>query len=273
MLDAAQHLAAGRLDDLGRVFFQRVAKRVVGRHEIPVLAALLDDGTAGAACQRHGVVGVVHGVRRAFFIGQARGTGADGHEDFFLFGRDLGHRQAGAGIGAADQHVDALLVEPFARFRGGDVGLVLMVGGNEFHLLAGQYHAGIGDRHLDGFRATEAVDVGIHARHVGNKTDLDGVARYLGVRGAGQAQCAKSGGGNGDSVTFHSVSVGIIVCYLNDCSTTIRNYMGITRQAARSIPASWLPVRMQQRSRRSDRAPSHKTGPPAVRQTGNSVPP
>jgi hypothetical protein len=130
---------------------------------------------------------IVHGVRRALFVGQPGRTGADRDEHFFLFRRHLGHGQAGAGIGAADQHVDTLLVEPFARFRGGNIGLVLVVSGNELDFFSSDYHAGIGNGHFDGLGATGTVDVGVEAGHVGNHADLDGVAGNLRVRPIRQA--------------------------------------------------------------------------------------
>ena len=56
----------------------------------------------------------------------------------------------------------------------------------EMHLdlLAVDGAAHVGDGHADGFHAALAVDVGVHAGHVGDDADADDVARDLGVAGA-----------------------------------------------------------------------------------------
>ncbi len=114
-----------------------------------------------------------------------------------LLGGHLGHREVGAGVGAGDQDVDAVGVEPLARLGGGDVGLVLVVGVDQFDLLAVDRPAGVGDGHLDGLDAALAVDVGVDARHVGDEADADDIARDLRLRGAGQAQRAEARDGHG----------------------------------------------------------------------------
>ncbi|MNN32456.1 hypothetical protein D3C81_1461780 [compost metagenome] len=179
MAHLPRHRAAVGLHHRRGIAFQRVAEGVVGGQEEPRLAALLDHRAAGALGQRHRVIGVVHRVRRALFVGQARGAGTDVDVDALLLRSDLVHRQRGARVGAAQQHVQPLLVHPFARLGGGDVGLVLVVGGNDFDGLAQHLAAAVLDRHLDGFQAAGAVDVGVQARHVGDIADLDGVAGYL----------------------------------------------------------------------------------------------
>ncbi|MNL76183.1 hypothetical protein D3C87_2021060 [compost metagenome] len=55
-----------------------------------------------------------------------------------------------------------------------------MVGRDNFDGLAQHLAAAVLDRHLDGFQAAGAVDVGVQARHVGDVTNLHGVARHLG---------------------------------------------------------------------------------------------
>ena len=207
VLDHAQHLAAVGLDHLGGVAFQRRAEGVVGLQEVPALAAGLGHRAAGALGQRGGVVGPVDGGGRALVVGQRRAAGAHRDEQLVLFGGHLGHGQVGAGVRAADQHVHAVGVEPFARLGGGDVGLVLVVGVDQLDLLAADGAARVGDRHLDGFDAALAVDVGVHARHVGDEADADHVARDLGLRDAGEAERADAGEGHGLEKGLEHLSV------------------------------------------------------------------
>mmetsp|Transcript_57663 Transcript_57663/g.135758 ORF Transcript_57663/g.135758 Transcript_57663/m.135758 type:complete len:322 (+) Transcript_57663:950-1915(+) len=205
VLDAALDRAAGLGDDGLGVGLQGLAEGVVGGQEIPALATGLGDCRAGAVGQGHGVVGVVDGVGRAVGIGEGRAAGADCDEGLFLFGRDRGHGQVGAGVGAADQQVQALGVEPFTRLGRGDVGLVLMVGKDELDLLAGGHALQVGDGHLDGLDATGAIDVGVDAGHVGQETDLDDIARDLGL-----GSQAAAGEGGGDEGLLHGLSPGMM---------------------------------------------------------------
>ena len=85
----------------------------------------------------------------------------------------------------------------FAEFRGPDVGLVLVVGGNELDLLAEHLAAEIGDRHLRGLDAALADHVGIEARHIVDVADDDAFGLRLrrgGERQRGHGgQCAEEG--------------------------------------------------------------------------------
>jgi hypothetical protein len=129
----------------------------------------------------------VHGVSRAVFIGQAGGAGADGDEGFFLFGGDFRHGQRRAGVGAAYQHLQAVLVDPLTGLGRCDVGLVLVVGAQHFDRAVQDLAAEILHGPLEHFRAGGAVDVGVQAGHVGDDADLDR-AGVLREGGAGQAQ-------------------------------------------------------------------------------------
>src|SRR5690606_16663249 len=121
------------------------------------------------------VVCIVDGVGRALRVGQRGGAGAHHHEGLLLFGRHGRHGQGGGGIGAADQHVEMLLVEPFAGAGRGDVGLVLVVGGQQFDFLPVDLAPHVGDRHADGIGACITVDVGVYAGHVCDEADADHV--------------------------------------------------------------------------------------------------
>src|SRR5690606_15174647 len=101
-----------------------------------------------------------NGVWRALRVGQVRGARADGNEGAFLFRRDGRHGQVGGGVGAADQHIQAFLVEPFACAAGGDVRFVLVIRGDQLDFFTVDFAAGIGNRHADRLDACRAVDIG-----------------------------------------------------------------------------------------------------------------
>ncbi|MCY1530017.1 hypothetical protein D9M68_651910 [compost metagenome] len=184
-----------------------MAKGVVGGQEEPALAAVLHHGGAGAARQRHGVVGVVNGVGRALGVGQVRCARADGHEGLLLRGGHAGHGQAGRRVRAGDDDVHLLLVEPFAHARGRHVGLVLVVCGNDFDLLAVDRTAGVFDCHAHGFQTGLAVDVGIHARHVSDEADADDiVGDTLRVGGRPSKSQARHGQCSSDGVQLHGMT-------------------------------------------------------------------
>ena len=59
----------------------------------------------------------------------------------------------------ADDHVNALGFPPFAGDRGGDIRLVLWVGVHKLNRLAEHPTAKVLDRHLGGFKVSDAADV------------------------------------------------------------------------------------------------------------------
>ena len=121
----------------------------------------------------------MNSVGRALFIGKTGSAGADRNEGFFLICGDLGHGQVGGRIAATNNHIDTLLIKPFPCFAGRDIGFVLMVGRDEFDFFAIDHAAHVSNRHLDGFGTSGAIDVGVDARHVGDKTDFDRVIGNL----------------------------------------------------------------------------------------------
>ena len=173
VLDAAHHLAARGVDDLGSVRLQRVAEGIVCRQKEPAFAAQLHHGLARALGQRYGVIGIVHKVGTALIIGQGRSASAVDDVDLFLFIGHFAHGQACAGSGASNQHLHALGVKPFACFAGGDVGFVLVVGCQYFDGLAHQLAAKVINRHLHGHGSTLAIHIGIETRHIGDEADAN----------------------------------------------------------------------------------------------------
>ncbi|KAG0763501.1 hypothetical protein G6F22_018414 [Rhizopus arrhizus] len=184
-----------------------MAEGVVGGQEDPALAAILHDGGTGAARQGHGVVGIVHGVGGALRVGQVRSARADGHEGLLLGCGHAGHGQAGRRVRAGDNDVDLLFVEPFAHAGRRHVGLVLVVGRDDFDLLAVDRAAGVFDRHADRVQTSLAVDVGIHARHVGDEADADDiVGDTLRMGGRPCKSQARHGQCSSDSVQLHGMT-------------------------------------------------------------------
>ena len=58
----------------------------------------------------------------------------DADQHLVLLARDVGDRERDRRIGQVDDHVDAVDVEPAARDRRADIGLVLVVGGEDLDL-------------------------------------------------------------------------------------------------------------------------------------------
>ena len=121
--------------------------------------------------------------------GEVRGGAAAGEEDFVLFLRHAGNAQGDGGVGDFEDDIDAITVEPLPHDADADIGFVLMVGGDHFHVEAvglefGHGHLGCGD-------GAGAGDVLIGAGHIGQHAELYG--RRLGPRG--QRETSRGGGG------------------------------------------------------------------------------
>ncbi|OIQ87166.1 hypothetical protein GALL_309930 [mine drainage metagenome] len=181
--DLPHHLAAIGIDHLGRLAFQGLAEGVIGREEIPALATVLDHRARGAACQCRGVVGVHHGVGCALLADDARRACADHEERFLVLRSDRLHRQSRGAVGAADQHVHAVLREIFLGLARGQVGLVLVVEGQQLDLAAQHRAAEVVDGHLHGGDAAGAVHRGIDPGHIRDEADFDG--RFSPCQGCG----------------------------------------------------------------------------------------
>ena len=115
MLDAADDLAAIGRDHGRGVALERGAEGVVRGEEEPAIAAGLHQRLPGAMGQHVGVVGPVHGVRRALRVGEIRGRRARIDVDAVLFLDDIVDRERDAGIRHVDDDVDLVDVEPLPR--------------------------------------------------------------------------------------------------------------------------------------------------------------
>ena len=136
MPDGADNLAARFHHDRGGVAFQRVAERVVRGQEVPGVAAGLHQRLPGAVREHVGVIDPVNCVRRALGIGEVRRRRAGIDHDGVLFLHQIVDRQRNAGVQHIHEDIDLLDVDPLTRDGGGDVGLVLVVGGDDVDLPA-----------------------------------------------------------------------------------------------------------------------------------------
>ena len=181
MAHGAEHFAAGGLDAFHRLLLQIVAEGVIGGQEEPFLAALRDHGFAEAAAIGIGIVGPVHGIRRAFFAGEQRGAGAGADEDLVLLLAHVGDRERNRRVRQVEDGVDAFGVVPAPRDADADVGLVLVIGGDDVDGLAGGLAAIILHGHLRGDDRADALIGRKHARLVVEHADPDAI---LGISGA-----------------------------------------------------------------------------------------
>jgi hypothetical protein len=127
--------------------------------------------------ERMGVVSPVEAVRLAGVTGQARRRRT--HDDVDLLHllrqivngeRDRGRRQLG-------DHVDAFDLVPAPRDAGGQISLVLMVGGDHLDLLVKHVAAKILDGHLGRFERPPAAVVGIDPGLIVQNANLDALRR------------------------------------------------------------------------------------------------
>ncbi len=98
-----------------------------------------------------------------------------------------------AGIGEVDDRVDAILIHPSPRNRDPDVGLVLMIGGDDLDLEAAGLLGEVLGRQLSADQRPLADLIGERTGEVAQDPDLDRVARDL--RRRVHAQAGQRGGG------------------------------------------------------------------------------
>ena len=136
MAHLAQHLAAVLEHHGLDVPLEGMAESVVRGDEEPGIRTLLDEGIAGAVGERPRVVRPVDRVGRAGLAGQVGGRGRRDDEGLALVARDLADGEGHAGVRHVHDQVHLVHVVPLASDRGPHVGLVLMVGEDDFHFHA-----------------------------------------------------------------------------------------------------------------------------------------
>ncbi|MNM87992.1 hypothetical protein D3C81_1001890 [compost metagenome] len=191
MARAAHVLAAAGIHGLAEVGFQRLAEGVVHGDVIPAVAALVDQAAHQRIRHGVGVPGPMESRGRAVLIGQRHGAAGGDDVDLLLLARHFLHRQRGRRVGEVDHHVDAVGIEPAARQRRSDIGLVLVIGGQHRDGLAQRLAAELLDGHLGGDDRALAGQVGIGAGHIGDDADLH--AAGVGQGGSGLRQAEQGG--------------------------------------------------------------------------------
>ena len=179
MARAADHRAAQRRDRLRGFVLQRDAQRIIDRHEVPALVALRDQRFGETRSIRIGVVDPLDSVRRTLLAGQFGRRRGGVERDLVLFLDDLLHRERDRRVRHIDHHIDAIDIEPVPDDGSADIGLVLVIGGDEFDRLAAEGAAGVLDRHLCGLDRSHAGLIRIQARHVAEDADFDRFVRRL----------------------------------------------------------------------------------------------
>ena len=127
-------------------------------------------------------------VGRARLAGEVGRAGA-GQQHRLVVG--LGDFQNGKADGRIDQigdGVDAVEIEPAPRDGGADIGLVLMIGGDDLDRNAVDLVAELFGRHLGRFDRAGAGILLIRPGKIGEHADLDLAARHVGMRGRNQAK-------------------------------------------------------------------------------------
>ena len=123
----------------------------------------------------------MYGVRRAGLAGQVGGGRSRNQEDLILILDDLADRERDRRSGDVDDHIDLIDVDPPAHDVRADVGLVLMVGAEDFDFHPFRRGAGVLHRHARGHHRARPRDIGIKARHVSHYADPDDAVTILGL--------------------------------------------------------------------------------------------
>jgi hypothetical protein len=134
-----------------------------------------------AVGDRVGVERPLEAVGRAGLAGEVRGRRARHQENTLPFPGDFLHGQRHRGGRHVDDGVDVIDVDPLARDAGAEVGLVLVIRGNDLDRDAQHRSAEIFLRHVRCEHRALAADPGQQARHVVEHAELDDLIGDLGL--------------------------------------------------------------------------------------------
>ena len=95
-----------------------------------------------------GIERPLNAIGRAKFSGEVVGAGRMDDQQLLLLPRHLLNGESDGRHWNIEDHVDVLTIVPLPRDLRADIGLELMIGGNDFDGLAGNLAAKVGDRHL-----------------------------------------------------------------------------------------------------------------------------
>src|SRR5271167_304967 len=118
-------------------------------------------------------------VRRALLAGKIRTSGPRYYENALLVSGYSLDRESRRRIAAVGDQIDAVLIDPSPHDAGGNVGLVLVVGGDDLDLLAEHGRTKILDRQSCRLDRAFAAEVRVQSRHVVDHADADDIAGYL----------------------------------------------------------------------------------------------
>jgi hypothetical protein len=173
MPHGTQHLAARFQHHIGGVLFEILSEGVIGGQKVPAIEALLDGGEASHIGLAEGVEHIMNRIGAAGFVGEPDRAGAVEYHDLVARLCNLAGGERGGGRGDVEQHLDALIVQHVTGDVGGKVGLVLMIGRDDFDLAAQHFAAEILGRHFRGGLRARPGDIGIQAGHVENAAELE----------------------------------------------------------------------------------------------------
>jgi len=223
--------------------------------KIPAVAAGLGQRAAGGLGEHIGVVRPMDGVGVALRAGEVGGRGAGVDVDLVLGLGHAGHGQAHAGIGHFDDQVHAFAVIPLGGDAGADIGLVLVIGGDDIDLEALGGRAEILQRLVDAGDGDGAGQVLVGAGQIGQHADPE-----PGALGAGAGERQRRGGGGGKQVAAGDRHRTV------PCSC-------FRRRDSRAACPCWRRGRRCGSGRPPRRDPSRSAGRRRWRRSGNSVPP
>ena len=202
MAHGPHHLATGGRDERRGVALEGMPECVVGGDEKPAIPTLLHQRLADRRRKAVGVEAPVHAVRRTGFSGEIRGGGAGVDVNGVVRARHLAHGEPHGRIGNVEDEVDALVLDPLPRDVGADVGLVLVVGEDDFDRPAQHLAAVILDRHARGVDRAHAGQIRVQSRLVVEDTELH---RLLRDRGGGEPRSPQQERERGDNVATHEI--------------------------------------------------------------------
>ncbi|MNQ41299.1 hypothetical protein D3C85_549710 [compost metagenome] len=185
MARAAYDLAAGALHEARGVAFQGLAEDVIGGDEIPGFAAAFHHALDDRVGQGVGVGRPLRAQGAALLAAEIAGKAAADQGGAAFFARHALRGQAGRAGAAVHHRHQPLCVEPAAHQRGGDVGLVLVVGADDLDGLAGHLAAKVLDSHAHGHFGSHSAQVRIDAGPVVRHPQAHHVGLGMG-RGGGQ---------------------------------------------------------------------------------------
>jgi hypothetical protein len=202
MAHRPHYLAAAGHHHRRGVALEGMSEGIVGGDEKPGIPTLLHQCPAGRRRKAVGVEAPVHAVRRTGFSSEIRTGSAGVDVDGVVRARHLAHGEPDGRIGNVEDDVDALVFNPLPGDVGADIGLVLVVGEDDFDRPAQHLAAVILDRHARGVDRAHAGQIRIQSGLVVEDTELH---RLLRDRGGGEPRSPQDERKRGGNVATHEI--------------------------------------------------------------------